>query len=488
MSEFIDDELLALPTELQVVWDDLGITRDEQENALNDLNQAIINAKIEYLRQIQERRDKILESINLRRQTLCMITQALPHSEEEMEEIRNIGSKGTLRERSLELDRAAEKYKAEYEKASAKFIDIKIEMDKLFDRLEYTESDKGEFAEIGYADLSDERLDRFKRELQILEQEAKKRIEILEKNEEKINEFLVEIDEPMHPQIKEICEKKIITSSSFTEMGRYFDQIQALRHARSSKYSELALILTNLWELLEIPEEERLKFISTHNKLSTQSIQGIFEESQKLSKIKIERLPELIEKALARIDKDCKTLHKTNEEKACLLHQLNTCQTKLDAFNKLQEICAKLQREIVLSAQALAMIEQRSQIIQAYNEVKEMLNEQNYQKSLTKESEIQNSIKSDKAKRRFNFVLPRLEKKLLMSLIEFKQATGFDLTYDGEVYIEKLVNIELSHDEIKRAKMGGRRQSYMVNKKQIEGIITDNRQRRKTEWPTTLME
>ncbi|EAY11297.1 hypothetical protein TVAG_062010 [Trichomonas vaginalis G3] len=485
MSEFIDDEIIAVPTELKTVWDDLGITNEEQENAIHELNQAIIAAKLQYLEQIKIRRDNILESINLRRQTLFTIIQAIPHSEEELEQIKQIGSKGTLRERSVDLDKAAEKYKLEYERASAKFIDIKNQTDRLYDRLGYTISDRGEFAEIGYVDLSDDRLARFKKELELLEQETKNRVDLLDRNEEKIREILDELDEPTNPQIQEIFDKKIITQEAFGAMGRYFDEIQAKRHAHSSTYSGLALTLTNLWELLEIPEEERNKFIATHNKLSKQSLQGCYEEIQKLSASKLEQLPQLIQRSYSRIDAALNILYRTPAEKEILLHPVKNCTTDIDRFNKLEEISARLQRELVIAAPALAMIDQRSSIIKNFNEFKDLQNVQN-QKQLPKDDLIQNNIKIDKAQRRHKFVLPRLEKKLLLSLIEFRQAMGYDLTYDGEIYASKL-QVELSHDEIKKAKMGGRRQSTAVVKKQLDGIL-DNRQRRKTEWPVALLE
>ena len=484
MSVILDDEILTEPTEVTHIWDDLGLTKDEKEHALKCMHEEIDQIKINYLNKLKERRDQIVENIERRRQTLFKIIRSVKkaENEEEEEDIESIASKGTLKEKIAELDKATQKYIKEYEKASEKFLSVKQQTDELFDKLGYSQEERGEFNEIGYEDLSNERLERFEDKRRELELEVSKRTELLSRNEEKIREILNELDEKMQPVIQEIFDTNNIKVGSFQAMEKYYDELQAIRHARSSKYYELALQLTNLWELFETPEEERHKFIQNHQKLSTKSLQECFDEIQKLSQHKIDELPNLIDRSLKRIDEACKFLHKTESEQEQLIQNAQRHNpSQLKYFENLDVLVQNLQREIVLSTPILKMIEQREEIIKSYKDFTQQ--EQEMKKvELSKENEIQLNIKADKAQRRYRFVLPRLEKKLLLSLIEYRHATNKDLTYDGEIYYNKLCSIPLSHDEIKKAKIGGRRQSLAVKRKSLEGL-PEVRQRRKSEWP-----
>ena len=489
MSVIVEDESLTEPTEVTHIWDDLGLTAGEKEYAVECLKEEIKQIKQDYLESLKARRDQIIANIKRRKTTLVTIIHSVKKPEEINEsEIEALATKGTLRERSAELDAATKLYIHEYEKASEKFISVKVQTDELFNKLGYTAEERGEFNEIGYEDLSDERLERFYDKKAELDQEVSKRIELLGRNEEKIKEILAELDEKMASNIQEIFEKSIIKVEAFDAMEKYFDELQAIKHARHSKYVELAGKLSNLWELFETPDEEKRKFISNHQKLSTQSLQECFDEIQRLSQYKIDQLPSLIKRALERINEACIFLHKSPEEEEELLQSVEDLKdNQQDYFEALNELCMQIQHEIALATPILKMIEQREEIKQAYNEYVQNENESK-KGELSKENDIQLNIKADKAQRRYKFVLPRLERKLYISLLEFKHATGYDLTYDGVEYINIItLKIPLSLDEKRKAKIGGRRLSVAANRKSLEGI-PESKQRRKSEWQLALLD
>lgn len=485
MSTIVEDESLMEPTEVTHIWDDLGLTASEKEYAVECMKEEIKQIKRDYLEKLKARRDQIIVNIDRRKKTLATIIRSVKKPEEINEsEIEALATKGTLRERCNELDAATKLYIHEYEKASEKFISVKVQTDELFNKLGYTTEERGEFNEIGYEDLSDERLDRFNDKKIELEQEVSKRIELLGRNEEKIKEILAELDEKMASNIQEIFEKNVIKVEAFETMEKYFDELQAIKHARHSKYVELAGKLSNLWELFETPDEEKRKFISSHQKLGTQCLQECFDEIQRLSQYKIDQLPSLIKRALERLDQACKFLHRIPEEEDELLQSIEDLKdNQQEYFEALNELCQHIQHEIILATPILKMIEQREEIEQAYQQF--IQKESEIKKTeLSKEDDIQLNIKADKAQRRHRFVLPRLEKKLYISLLEFKHATGYNFTYDGTEYITTLNEneIPLSLDDKRKAKICGRRLSVTANRKSLEGI-PESKQRRKSEWP-----
>jgi hypothetical protein len=68
--------------------------------------------------------------------------------------------------------------------------------------------------------------------------------------------------------------------------------------------------------------------------------------------------------------------------------------------------------------------------------------------------------KEEQHRRRLKTLLPRLERKLVTMLIEFRQVNGFDLEWDGEPYIGTLSHIILSDMEVKAIRGKARKRSF----------------------------
>ena len=226
-----------------------------------------------------------------------------------------------------------------------------------------------------------------------------------------------------------------------------------LFRSRSTQLTELAFDITEKWNLLNIPENQRKEFLNQRNKLSEKDIQECYYENIKLLKLIEEKLPELNNNLINQIIEISKNLYLKEEDLNNFLININKLNNNKEKFIELDSLLNNLKRSFKLSQPIIQLIEQRNDIINNYND---LINNKNF--LINKED-----LKTQKYKRRFKYLLPRLEKKLLLKLLEFNTAQGYHFQWKGQDFINFLDHIILSPAEKQQAKNEGRRKSLSIN-------------------------
>jgi hypothetical protein len=98
------------------------------------------------------------------------------------------------------------------------------------------------------------------------------------------------------------------------------------------------------------------------------------------------------------------------------------------------------------------MINQRTELLteaDGLNEAAKRVEEARVRK---KEVDQKKLNKDEQARRRIRSKLPRLERKLLLALLEYQTNQEKDFLWDGQPYVEQLTHIKLSDVELRQAK------------------------------------
>jgi hypothetical protein len=210
----------------------------------------------------------------------------------------------------------------------------------------------------------------------------------------------------------------------------------------------MAAEITNLWGILETPDDERQEFLSKHSTLSSSVVNACVEEIKRLKLRRRTRLPELIVAQTAQITE--------------LLEYLRIERAPLVASDDLEVVYEANELEL---ARLRDLHKKMDPIITVVGEREQMLAElSSVQQELQKDQKgrIKNGKpdpKKQSKERRLRQLLPRLERRLLIMLLEFKEVTGTDFVWGGEAYVGCLSHILLSDTEKKSAVSRGRRVS-----------------------------
>jgi hypothetical protein len=241
--------------------------------------------------------------------------------------------------------------------------------------------------------------------------------------------------------IVNIFARNSLKSDSIAVVSQYGDDLEKLKQERLAQLSEMANQITILWRLLDVNDRDRQSFLDSHATLSATVIESCAYEIERLRNLRRKRLPAII---LAQNQK-------ISELRKCFR---SSPDSRFASQNDdLESVFEANEAEL---AQLQEMYQKSEPIIQVINEREEMLNELSAYQQETAKSQGKGGKPLDPKKkskeRRLKSLLPRLEKKLLVLLIGFKEENGEDFMWNGVPYSESLKHIMLSDVEKKAAK------------------------------------
>jgi hypothetical protein len=98
------------------------------------------------------------------------------------------------------------------------------------------------------------------------------------------------------------------------------------------------------------------------------------------------------------------------------------------------------------------MINQRTELLHEANELNESAKRIEEARVKKKEIDMKKVNRDEQARCRIRSLLPRLEKKLLLALLEFQSSKEREFLWEGQIYIDQLAHIKLSDVELRQAK------------------------------------
>ena len=200
---------------------------------------------------------------------------------------------------------------------------------------------QGEFAQIGEEDLTNDRLKRFEDKAKELQKEVSARFVVFSDIKNKIIKLQADLCEVSPPEIEEMLNGHVYSDRVCEQLTDYHNYLSEIFETRKKYISEMAVEIVKLWDALDVDEETRNRFLQTHNAFSQKNVQDCIDEAERLTKIRNDHLPEIIEKMKKEISNICDDLSYSEEQKQEIYEKCDN--DKLDEKSSENEIAKDIQ-------------------------------------------------------------------------------------------------------------------------------------------------
>ncbi|GKV16100.1 hypothetical protein SLEP1_g26793 [Rubroshorea leprosula] len=315
--------------ELQMIWDEVGENQFEREKVLLELEQECLEvyrrkvdrANISRARLHQELAESEAEFTHL---LLSLGERSLPGRPEKMA--------GTLKEQLNSITPALREMRLRKEERVNQFRAVQGQMQKISAEIagqsEYDDSITNVI--VNENDLSLKKLEEYQTELQGLYNEKNNRLQRVEKYIEAIHSLSATmgmessmIITKVHPSLNELCGiSKNISDGILTKLSSTVESLEEEKKKRHEKLQHLGKALTNLWNLMDTPYEDRKLFSHVIDLLSASSaeishpgslthdiIQQAEAEVKRLDQLKASKMKELFLKKQTELEEICNRSH-----------------------------------------------------------------------------------------------------------------------------------------------------------------------------------
>ncbi|THU52552.1 hypothetical protein C4D60_Mb10t05170 [Musa balbisiana] len=339
----------ALLQELEHIWTEIGESEEEKDHMLSELEKECM---LVYRRKVDEARSArahLHQSLVAKEAELASLMAVLGEQSLQLK----MEKSRSLKERLASVTPLLEDLRMKKEERVKQFSDILSQIEKLNADItgfshQYDSLTMG--VKIEEHDLSTRKLTEYQAKLRSLQKEKSDR---LHKVLEHVNEvhslcgmlgmdFRKIVDE-VHPSLHETCAEQStnISDATLEGLSQVILRLKTEKKIRTQKLRDAVESLKNLWDLMDSSEEERRPFekvatvlgssevdVMCSGVFSLETIKQIETEVERLKKLKVGRMKELVLRKRSELEEICKNTHiepdmSTAPEKACAL--LDSC-------------------------------------------------------------------------------------------------------------------------------------------------------------------
>lgn len=328
-SAILESSCGYLLQELQMIWDEVGEDQYEREKVLLDLEQECLevyrrkvdSANISRARLHQELAESEAEFTHL---LLSLGERSLPGRPEKMA--------GTLKEQLDSITPVLREMQLRKEERMNQFRAVQGQIQKISAEIagqsEYDDSSSTVI--VNENDLSLKKLEEYQIELQRLHKEKSDRLQRVEKYISTVQNLSTTLGmdssviiTKVHPSLNELCGiSKNISDSILAKLNSTVESLEEEKKTRLEKLHHLGKALTNLWNLMDTPYEDRLLFshvtkllsvssaeISNPGSLTLDTIKQAEAEVERLDHLKASKMKELFLKKQIELEEICNRSH-----------------------------------------------------------------------------------------------------------------------------------------------------------------------------------
>lgn len=412
---------------LDRMWKMIGLNQTERMKEIQDIELNLYTAYQNCIVKTSERLEEL--------------RQELRESQEEYRRVQKIYNDSTSAlqvNSSLSLQEQIKDTKESIKELTIKYRPRRQELERLYDhlsdlftRLGVNKEDRGEFSEIGDTDITQERLNRFKQRINTLDELIEQRENLFASLESRISTLNSELQEEMLQDIKDIISHESISDSSLQRLQEEEARLEELKSNRQEESDELIKEIQHYYLIFAVDPSDQ---IETQTDLSENTLNKLRDEVEFLRENRETRIPQVLKGLNREIHNICEQL------KIPLRHRpkyqgKNTEEEILFLTEKLEE----LKKDQILMQpiiEVISQIETDKDILSKTSNV-----------TTRERGSSRRLIEEDKAKRKAREELPRLEKKLLQYLVEFKEKHGYDFEFNGINYSRAYMNDRQAQEE-----------------------------------------
>lgn len=440
-------------------WEEIGYSQEEQEEQQAHLNETIIKAIQSYQESLEGQRDSMKSQIQEIYESFSKLLHAFGKPESELQKILSkLSDEMKLKEKLELINTKFSEFKDANQHIIDKFENLHSQCSQLLDRLEVKEEDRGEFATLNNDDYTNEKMERYEDKLKRLKSEIENREKVMKNFFKESTTISNKLEIEMPQSLVDLYNSQKITLEALKEAEDYQKELIQKKEVREEELSKKLVVLQKLWNILDVKKQERQKFINSFKTIGDSVVKAYDDEADKLRERREEKLPEIVENQKRQIKELEATLHLTPDQ----IEEIPIEGKNLnDVYDLLDQRYDDLYKEYTEVKTIVESINQREELIKESEELAE--NARKLEEKLKKKKSHQQppdqkqAAKDEQAKRRINSLLPRVEKKLYISLIEYQTLKNCNFLWDGEEYIQKLEGIKISPAEIQKAKNAGKK-------------------------------
>ncbi|KAG1363841.1 65-kDa microtubule-associated protein 1 [Cocos nucifera] len=258
----------SLLQQLQLIWDEVGQSEEERDKMLLQLEQECLDVYKRKVDQASSSRDVLLQSLADAKTELAGLLSALG-------EMSNVNtpekSSGTIKEQLAAIAPALEQLGEQKEERIKEFADVQSQIQKICGEIAGNLK-IGELVgtpTVDEDDLSLKKLDEYQTQLQELQKEKSDRLHKVLDLVSKIHDLCAVLGMDFYSTITEVhpslddsvgVQSKSISNDTLSKLARTVVALEEDKKMRLQKLQQLAAQLSDLWNLMDTPMEERSLF------------------------------------------------------------------------------------------------------------------------------------------------------------------------------------------------------------------------------------
>ena len=555
---------------LNALWDEIGLSEEEKKEEFENMIQKIEQVRCDFIVNSYQKITDMKRETQEIRELHANQLKALGESDDVIDDVESIDILGTVKDKYDDVNRKHQDFLRTYNERLHEFQRFHEQIQSCYESMgdQYYDPERREFEEIGDEDLTVKRLMKFEKKAKQLQVDFDTHFTLFNGLKKKTESLCNDLAESPPNDINELLYGHIYSDSVCEQLSDYITYLTEIYDTRKKYISEMAVEIVRLWDILDVDDDTRLRFINSHSVFSQKNVQDCIEEADRLTQIRDSRIVELIEKMKKEISEICDDLGYSEEQKQNIIEkcekgidqthtevkdmsfdkdsnsesqrieeeeeegkeegennnenvnrELNITKPEFEEnieetrnfiriFNNYDIELCKLKKIHLVAHPIIDLINQRQEIIDEYNElVQQQKESQRIAENKKKEKEIeidaskpvvekdvtkspkkkgkkkqqkkpkvvirnmdatakrfnskikrdtirirppstQERINAEKVTRRYKTILPRIEKKLLITLILFREENGEDFLWKGEPIINELRHIKVTQSEI----------------------------------------
>ncbi|KAH0789644.1 65-kDa microtubule-associated protein 1 [Histomonas meleagridis] len=329
--------------EIEHLWDKLGLSSEEKNQEKGKLDFDVMKVFIDFKKSLEKRCLEIESQIKETISNHIKLLSSFPETEPIIQKLKSTQYEPTKPNLALVV-RCYEEDKIKYQKILEKIEYLKSEVIRLFTLLEIPDSEKGEFSNIDNITFDSLTIQRLETYVTNLSQEASTRQKHMLEINSQISLLSTELELDIPNEIVNLFITNSLSTQSVMSVDSYLQFLEEKKSQRIVEITKMANEITNLWNILEVPEDTRNKFLQSHSTLGPSVLKSCVEEIERLKQIRNKRLPILIEIQRNEINELCSYLHlssqcttsndleETFEANELEIKRLNNLRKKMEPF------------------------------------------------------------------------------------------------------------------------------------------------------------
>ncbi|KAG4166499.1 hypothetical protein ERO13_A13G136400v2 [Gossypium hirsutum] len=303
----------TLLQKLQEIWDEVGESDEERDKMLLQIEQECLDVYKRKVEQAAKSRAELLVTLSDAKLELSTLVSAL--GDKSFLGVDTVKASGTIKEQLAAIAPALEQLWKQKEERVKEFSDVQSQIQKICGEITGSANEQAGAPAVDESDLSLKKLNEYQVKLQELQKEKSDRLH-------KVLEFVGTVHDlcavlgmdffstitEVHPSLddKTCVQSKSISNDTLLRLAETVSALHEDKKQRLHKLQELATKLTDLWNLMDTPEEERRLFdhvtcnisasvdeVTVPGALALDLIEQAEVEVERLDQLKSSRMKEL---------------------------------------------------------------------------------------------------------------------------------------------------------------------------------------------------